>query len=123
LINCHFHDERSSDGVAPLTRHCEAAVAAGVREVCVTNHAEIMAPDGSWNAEFDEMKDRFEEVRESVLDARRDFPALGIRFGVELEFRPEWTHAFDRLTAEVPFDFVLGSVHLVDGFNISGGLT
>lgn len=96
-------------------------MAAGVREVCVTNHAEILAPDGSWNAEFDEMRDRFEGVRESVLEARRDFPALGIRFGIELEFRPEWTDAFDRLTEAVAFDFVLGSVHMVDGCNISGG--
>jgi histidinol-phosphatase (PHP family) len=121
LINCHFHDDRSSDGVDPLELHCEAATAAGVRHVCVTNHAEVMAADGSWYADFEEMRDRFSAVHESVVSCRERFLELDVRFGIELEYRPEWTDKFDRLTDELPFDFVLGSVHIVDGFNVSGG--
>lgn len=121
MINFHFHDDRSSDGTAPLLEHCEAAAREGIREVCVTNHAEVLAPDGSWRANFDEMRSRFLSVGESVREARRRFPELGVRLGIELEYRPEWTDTFDRLTEEVRFDFVLGSVHIVDGFNISGG--
>jgi histidinol-phosphatase (PHP family) len=121
LINCHFHDNRSSDGMGALALHCEMAVAAGIRHVCVTNHAELLGADGSWTADLDEMRGRFLAVRESVLECRDRFPALEVRCGVELEYRPEWTEAFDRLTEEVPFDFVLGSVHLVEGFNVSGG--
>ena len=121
MINFHFHDDRSSDGAAPLLEHCEAAVAADVREICVTNHAEVMGSDGAWRVDFDEMRERFLTEGESIRDARRRFPDLGIRLGIELEYRPEWTDTFDRLTAEVPFDFVLGSVHIVDGCNISGG--
>jgi histidinol-phosphatase (PHP family) len=94
---------------------------AGVSAICVTNHAETLAPDGSWVAELDEMRRRFLEVRESVLEARDRFPDLVIRLGIELEYRSEWTDTFDRLTDEIPFDFVLGSVHFLDGFNISGG--
>ena len=121
MINYHFHDERSSDGAAPLIEHCEAAVAAGVREVCITNHAEVMGADGRWRADLDEMRDRFHSIGESVHQARRHFPELDIRLGIELEYRPEWTDTFDRLTDQVPFDFVLGSIHIVDGCNISGG--
>ncbi len=121
MINYHFHDHRSADGSEPLSRHCEAAVTAGVSAICVTNHAETLAPDGSWVAELDEMRKRFLEVRESVFDACERFPGLSIRLGIELEYRPEWTDTFDRLTDEIPFDFVLGSVHILDGFNISGG--
>lgn len=121
MINCHFHDDRSSDGREPLERHCEVASAAGFEFVCVTNHAETMRPDGSWAADLDEMRDRFLAVGESVESCRARFPRLDIRLGIELEYRPEWTAAFDRLTAEVPFDLVLGSVHQVDGHNVSGG--
>ena len=121
MINCHFHDDRSSDGVDTLERHCEAAVAAGVKHVCVTNHAEVMGPDGSWVVDLEEMRDRFFAVRESVVDCRNRHPDLEVRLGIELEYRREWTDDFDRLTEDVPFDFVLGSVHVVDGFNVSGG--
>lgn len=121
MINFHFHDERSSDGTAPLLEHCGAAAAAGVREICVTNHAEVMGPDGTWRADLDEMRDRFLSVAESIREARGHFSDLSIRLGIELEYRPEWTDTFDHLTDAIPFDFVLGSVHIVDGFNISGG--
>lgn len=121
MINCHFHDDRSSDGAGPLERHCEAALAAGLRHLCVTNHAEAMKPDGSWGADLDEMRGRFLAVRESVRACRERFPGLDVRFGIELEYCREWTDVFDRLTEEIPFDFVLGSVHLVDGHNVSGG--
>ncbi len=121
MINCHFHDDRSSDGDGRLESHCEAAVAAGIRHICVTNHAEVMAPSGAWTADLAEMRDRFLAVRESVSACNSRFPDLEVRLGVELEYRPEWVDTFDRLTAEVSFDFVLGSVHLVDGYNVSGG--
>ena len=121
MINYHFHDGRSSDGAGSLPEHCAAAVTAGVHEICVTNHAEVMGPDGSWQADLDEMRHRFLSIAESVHEARERFPGLSIRLGIELEYRPEWTDTFDRLTDEVPFDFVLGSVHIVDGLNISGG--
>ena len=121
MINFHFHDHRSSDGSGSLAEHCEAAVRAGIREICVTNHAEVMGPDGSWRADFAEMRERFLSIGEGVREVRQRFPELRVRLGIELEYRPEWTDTFDRLTLDVPFDFVLGSIHIVDGFNISGG--
>jgi histidinol-phosphatase (PHP family) len=121
LINCHFHDDHSFDGVDPLLSHCERAAAEGLKHMCVTNHAEVLEPDGSWTVDIDEMRARFAAVRESVMECRVHFPELEIGLGIELEYRREWTDTFDRLTEEVPFDFVLGSVHLVDGLNVSGG--
>ncbi|MBT8463023.1 MAG: hypothetical protein KJO44_10930, partial [Gemmatimonadetes bacterium] len=91
MINYHFHDDRSSDGVGPLHEHCEAAIAAGIREICVTNHAEVLGPDGSWYADYHEMRDRFLSIGDSVGEARLLYPDLVVRLGIELEYRPEWT--------------------------------
>lgn len=120
MVNYHFHDEHSSDAVDPLTFHCAAA-----REtcsvICVTNHAEALTDELTWHADSDEMIARFERSAESVREAADRFPELEIRLGVELEYRREWRKANERLLGAVPFDFVLGSVHIVDGLNISGG--
>ncbi len=120
MMNYHFHDERSSDGARPLLEHCEAARRAGFREICVTNHVEALQPDGSWVVDFDEAIRRFERVHESVEQARGRFPELAIRFGAEFAYRPEWTVPLDRLADSLPFDFVLGSLHDVDGIDVSG---
>lgn len=120
MINYHFHDDLSSDGAQPLVLHCEAANST-CASVCVTNHAETLNENREWHADPDEMIPRFQRSLEAVRNAAAQFPNLEIRLGVELEYRREWRAAYDRLLAAVPFDFVLGSVHVVDGLNISGG--
>jgi len=120
MINYHFHDEFSADGAGPLALHC-AAANGSFRAICITNHAETMDSERAWRADPDEMIDRFLRNAESVTAAAVRYPELDIRLGVELEYRREWRAPFERLLYEVPFDFVLGSVHIVDGLNISGG--
>ena len=120
MMNYHFHDDRSSDGARPLAEHAAAAGAAGFREICVTNHVEALREDGSWDVDLDEALQRFEDVLASVEAARAAVPGLAIRFGAELAFRPEWTRPLERLAEALPFDFLLGSLHDVDGVDISG---
>jgi len=120
-VNYHFHDDASSDGRAPLAEHCDAAEAAGLTAICVTNHVERMLPSGRWIVELDEAVERFsaEGRAAAAEDAAR--PGLDVRLGAEFEYRPEWTDDLDRLAERVSFDFVLGSLHVVDGLNVSGG--
>ncbi len=120
MMNYHFHDEHSSDAERPLIEHCEAAWRQGFREICVTNHVEFLRDDGNWVVDFEEAVRRFERVHASVVEARGRFPELAIRFGAEFAFRPEWTEPLARLAESLPFDFILGSLHDVDGIDVSG---
>lgn len=120
-VNYHFHDDASSDGRAPLAEHCDAAEAAGLTAVCVTNHVERMLPSGRWVVELEEAVERFSSEGEAAAGEDAARPGLDVRLGAEFEYRPEWSDDLDRLAERVPFDFVLGSVHVVEGLNISGG--
>lgn len=121
MMNYHFHDDASSDGTGPLGRHCRAAAREGLRHLCVTNHVEVMDEDGAWSVDVDEAAARFGAELEAAEAARDRWPELELRVGAEFEYRPEWTDRLDALAGRVPFDFVLGSVHVVDGLNVSGG--
>lgn len=120
-VNDHFHDDASSDGEGPLDRHCEAAAALGLRHLCVTNHVEVMDGSGRWTVELEEAVPRFRAEMDAAEAARRRWPDLDLRVGAEFEYRPEWTRRLDALAGELPLDLVLGSVHVVDGLNVSGG--
>lgn len=120
MINCHFHDELSSDATGSLAENCEAA-GDDVTYICVTNHAETLTDAGAWESDPQEMIARFRRSASSVRAAAARWPERQIRLGVELEYRPEWLGSFELLLAAVEFDLVLGSVHVVDGLNISGG--
>lgn len=119
--NYHFHDDASSDGRAALAEHCDAAEAAGLTAVCVTNHVERMLPSGRWVVELEEAVERFSSEGEAAAREDAARPGMDVRLGAEFEYRPEWTDDLDRLAERVPFDFVLGSVHVVQGLNVSGG--
>lgn len=120
-VNYHFHDDASSDGRAPLREHCDAAEDAGLTAVCVTNHVERLTASGRWVVELDEATERFTDEGEAASEEDAARPGLEVRLGAEFEYRPEWTDDLDRLAERVPFDFVLGSLHVVGGANISGG--
>jgi len=71
MINCHFHDEHSSDGSGTPAEYCEAAVRAGIGELCVTNHVEILTREGAWVVDPTEALGRFGRVREAIEEKLR----------------------------------------------------
>lgn len=121
LVNYHFHDEASADARGTLEEHCRRALRAGISELCITNHVETLGPEGEWRVDPEEARGRFSRTLRAVQAARERFPALRIGFGAEFEWRPGWTEALDRLRRSLPFDLIIGSLHYLDGFNISGG--
>lgn len=121
MMNYHAHDDASSDASAPLARHVEAAVSAGIVHLCTTNHVEVLGTDGGWTVELDEARPRFHAEVEAAQACRERWPELALRIGAEFEYRPGWCGRLEALALEVPFDLVIGSVHVVDGHNVSGG--
>lgn len=121
MVDCHLHDDASSDATGSLAEHARAAARAGLSELCVTNHVESLGEDGTWRLNLDDAIRRLRGEIRAAERVRERWPGLTVRIGAEFEYRPEWTHLLDRLAAEVPLDFIIGSVHRVQGLNISGG--
>ena len=120
-VNYHCHNRYSSDGRGTTDQLVARAVELGFEEICITNHVEVLGPDGDWHVDVVEARERFEQVAREIEAARRRYPDRRILLGAELEYRPEWVEPLEQLAASVEFDFLVGSVHVVDGHNISGG--
>lgn len=120
-VNYHVHNRYSSDGRGTTEDVVARAAQLGFDELCLTNHVETLGSDGDWHVDFVEARERFEQVQREIETLRKQFPKLRLLLGAELEYRPEWIESLERLTASVEFDFLIGSVHVVNGHNISGG--
>lgn len=121
MMNYHSHDDASSDGAGSLLLHAERAVAEGLVHLCTTNHVEVLGENGEWTVSVREARPRFLGVRAAAEEVRGRLPDLELRVGAEFEYRPGWREPLERLSRQVPFDLVIGSVHEVDGLNVSGG--
>jgi histidinol-phosphatase (PHP family) len=85
-----------------------AAAARGVKEICFTDHIDytpemdMVFDTAVYNAEYDGLQ----------------VPGLLIRRGMEFGLTPDNPDQLKKDLRRRPFDFVLGSVHLVDGVDI-----
>ena len=104
--NYHLHSRCSFDAEYPLTELCAAAEKAGITELCLTDHCDLVDETGKPDDSFDWTAEKRE-----LEEAQCAYPKLTIRKGIELGqaiLRPE---AARQVLAEPGIDFVLGSMH------------
>lgn len=109
LCDIHSHTKISHDSRALLPDMARAALDAGLREFCVTDHCDLLDLDGQPTASFDwpASKQQFHDVRSQLGDR------LVLRLGIELgsaTAHPETARAILAQGGE-ELDFVLGSLH------------
>ena len=111
MFDYHMHTRVSFDGHDTGLQMAQAAKAAGLKEICFTDHLDydplgkmgILAFDTAvYNAEYDDL----------------EIPGLKIRRGMEFGMTVDNRAQFRKDLQRRPFDFVLGSVHFVDDFDV-----
>ncbi len=110
----HVHT-RWSDGHAGLAEYVAAARHAGLLELGISDHF-ALTPNGTtpgWSMSPTDLKPYLEELRGAVGG-----DGLVVRAGIEADYYPETVCLLGRTLAPFEFDYVLGSVHTVDGFPI-----
>ena len=114
FVDCHVHSSCSVDSSTDMEELCRRAVALGLSELCFTEHVDF--DPAEVNTGYFDYKLYWERIREN----RRRFGAhLKIGAGVEIDYnRRSESDIADFLKGKT-FDFVLGSVHYLDGFNVS----
>jgi histidinol-phosphatase (PHP family) len=104
LVDYHVHTlghdtfHRSDEDLA---LYCQTALSRGLKEIGFAEH-------DYYYFDFDP---------ERILVQARRFPELNVRVGVEVDFVPGREAEIRAFLKARPFDFVIGSVHQVDGFS------
>ena len=107
----HVHTSFSGDcNIAPRIM-IERALSLGLTHLCLTDHMDYDYTDGDLCFEFDP-KVYFEQL----LPLKEEFAdRIDLRIGIELGLQPYLTKKHHNLIFSYPFDFIIGSVHLVNG--------
>jgi histidinol-phosphatase (PHP family) len=112
MLDYHVHSTFSPDGEMTMEEACRQAVSLELKEVAVTDHMDIDLPDNEKAFQIKDMNQYISELER----IREDFKGrLKVKKGIEIGLQ-DWTleMAAD-LTVKYPFDFVIASVHLVNG--------
>ena len=110
LADYHTHSATSPDGRLTVSELAEAAVRAGLDEICVTDHVDTVL----WGCH--QPRDSFDWSRllRELPEAREKYAGrLTIRLGAELGEAPMGFARAEKLLSQAPaLDFVIGSVHM-----------
>lgn len=117
MITCdaHMHTRFSEDSEASVHSMLDAAVEKGLRAVCITDHLDKDFPKtedfpaGAFMFDLEEYFRKLSEIKEEYQNK------LEVRIGVEIGLQPHLGEYYRELTEKYPFDYVIGSVHLVHG--------
>lgn len=108
MYDYHMHTQVSFDGSDTGLAMAQAAAVRGLKEICFTDHIDytpemdMVFDTAVYNAEYDGL----------------EVPGLRIRRGMEFGLTPDNPGQLKKDLTRRHFDFVLGSVHLVDGVDV-----
>lgn len=111
LSDFHLHTSFSGDSETPPEAIIERAIQLGMKQLCLTDHYDEDFPDGAdtFLIDFNQYFQTMEHLRERYASK------IDLRIGVELGLQPQLGERLKKLTSDWPFDFIIGSSHLVDG--------
>ena len=111
MFDCHIHSKFSIDSNMEMSDACETALKLGLEGIAFTDHRDIEYPDTdeSFNIDYNKY---FDEV--SAIKARYK-GRLNILRAIEVGIQPHVIDESLRVVNSGPFDYVLASVHVIDG--------
>jgi histidinol-phosphatase (PHP family) len=125
IVDYHMHLRNEREGIAhdshAVEPFVEAARDAGVDEIGFTEHAYYFAQLRTlWSVPYQVERCVYDldAYVGAVLQARET--GLPVKLGLELDFVPGREDETRALLAPYPWDYLLGSVHFVDGLGIDG---
>lgn len=120
LCDSHVHTEFSTDSEAAVRSMLNAAAGRGLESVCITDHMDLDFPpqdgqdfDGKQPFCFD-----LDEYFQTLSMLREEYRGrLEVRIGIEIGLQPHLGHRYREMLHSYPFDYVIGSVHLIRGLD------
>ncbi len=108
-----MHSSFSGDSDTPMEQMIQAGIQNGLAGICFTEHLDLDFPDTpdhfDFTIDFPTYHALFLELKEKYRNQ------ISLHYGMELGLQPHLADTFDQILHDHSFDFVIGSVHLLNG--------
>ena len=110
----HVHERHSSDAPsATVEGYCRVAEERGIDEIGFATHFIIAGPDTDHGISPDLIPGYLDEI-----EAAQSSTDVKLRVGLEVDYFPDEERRLASVLDEYPFDFVMGSLHYIRGYDI-----
>lgn len=113
MIDYHIHTKRCGHAKGEMAEYVEWAIAAGFTEIGFSDHLPFLHKrDPGYTMALEELPGYVQEVEA----LRGQYPGIRIRLGIEADYFPGREKETRALIDAYPFDYVVGSIHFIDGW-------
>lgn len=110
----HVHESHSSDAPgATVEKYCRVAERRGIDELAFTSHFIISGPDWEFGLRPHQIQGYLEEI-----EAVQETTEVALSRGIEVDYFPKEERVLERILDDHEFDFILGSLHYINGIDI-----
>ncbi|MGN0396516.1 MAG: histidinol-phosphatase HisJ family protein [Candidatus Fimimorpha sp.] len=108
IADCHTHTAFSSDSDTKPEKQVQSALAKGLSYICFTDHEDMdYCSPNEFQLDLPSYTAYMEQLRASYTNQ------ISIGIGVEIGLQPHLTDKLPLFAAAYPFDFIIGSSHMV----------
>lgn len=120
ITDYHTHTFRCGHAVGAMREYVEAAMRNGVTDVGLTDHLWLyFAPAGERDPRWAMAEDQYDAHYAEMLEVREEYRGrIDVRVSVEADFVAGHEDELRSILSRYDFDYVLGSVHFMDGWLI-----
>jgi histidinol-phosphatase (PHP family) len=116
----HTHHERCGHARGTIEEYVQAALALGLREIGISDHAPIYWREGDHAQPGSAMaRSTLPAYVDEVLALKKRYDGrIRVLLGLESDYAPGFEEVYRDLLGSYPFDYVIGSVHYVGSWHI-----
>jgi histidinol-phosphatase (PHP family) len=119
-FDLHTHHDRCGHARGGIRNYIEAGIEKGLDIIGISDHTPYFSSEEDHPFPHITMaKSQFPEYIEEVLKLKREYSGkIDVLLGIEADFFPEHVDNYRPFFDRYPFDYIIGSVHQVDGVSI-----
>lgn len=117
-VDYHLHTKMCGHASGEVEEYLAKAQKLGLLEIGFSDHLPLyfLAPEDT-PAGYAMDQDTLPDYTAMVERLRKKAGDVRIKLGIEADYAPGYTEQLDGLLKSQPFDYVLGSVHFIDGWS------
>ncbi|MGE5474512.1 MAG: histidinol-phosphatase HisJ family protein [Ignavibacteriales bacterium] len=116
MFDYHIHSTFSGDSIMSFEQVVNKALEIGLKEIVFTDHLDIYWPDK--NITYEQMQPEIYQKR--IEEAQNRYcNQISIKKGIEVGIQPHSIVESNNFLEKSAFDFIILSVHCIDGIDIS----
>ncbi|NLJ98349.1 MAG: histidinol-phosphatase HisJ family protein [Tissierellia bacterium] len=114
MYDFHVHSDFSMDCKYLMEEMVLGAIDKNMKSICFTDHIDFDLTENRIDVDF-RPADYFKKIKQVKYKYMQDIEILA---GVEIGMQPHLNHRYNDLIENNPFDFVIMSIHAIDGKDI-----